>query len=359
MSDSRPTEVSVGPLVSVIIPAHNAEATLQRCLESFTASSATPLETIVVCDDCSDRTSEIAQGFAGVRVIHNDRQRGAAYSRNVGAVAARGEIFFFVDADCVLQPNTIERGLKALATGEKVIFGAYIPETSTPGFWTRFKNYQHHYTHQHGADYQTSFWSGCGAIVRQSFEELEGFDVSVMACEDIEFGYALTRRGYRIRIVKDMQVEHLKPYTLTRLLRSDLLHRAIPWTRLVRAGRAELGKLNTGRSGRRSVVLTAGVLLGLPLAPMSGWALTAGLLSLAGLIGFNAGLLGFIRSRRGWLFAAGSTGALLVHYSICGLGYAIGLASPRLPHERSPAPQYAGVEQTPAPNSIPAAAKGS
>ncbi len=357
MSESRPTKPP--PLVSVIIPAYNAEATLKRCLESLAASSTTPLEIIVVCDNCSDGTSDVAQSFAGVRIIQNDQQRGAAYSRNVGVVAARGDIFFFVDADCVLQPDTFERGLSAFAEGEQVIFGSYMPETSTPGFWTHFKNYQHYYTHQRGLDYQTSFWSGCGAITREAFEDLEGFDVTLMACEDIEFGFALTKRGYRIRIVKDMQVEHLKPYTLRRLVRSDLIHRALPWTRLIQANRAELGKLNTGRNGRRSVLLTAGVLLCAPAAPFSGWALTAALLSLAGLIGFNAGLLGFIRSRRGWWFAAGSAGGLLIHYTICGLGYVIGVATPNVARKRSPAPQYAVIEQTPAPESIAAAAKGS
>ncbi len=359
MSEARPTKTTVDPSVSVIIPAYNAESTLKRCLDSYAASSVTPLEIIVVCDGCTDGTSEVARNHPGIRVIEYAVRRGAAYARNVGAVAARGDVFFFIDADCLLRPDTIGLGLRTLASGEKVFFGTYTPETSAPGFWSQFKNYQHYYTHQHGEDYQTSFWSGCGAIWRETFEDLEGFDVSVLACEDIEFGNALIKRGYRIRLVKDVQVEHLKRYSLHRLVRSDLIHRAIPWTRLIRVGRAELGKLNTNRNGRRSVILTAAVLLCLAMAPFSPWALVGGLLALVGLVGFNAGLLGFIRRKRGWLFAAGALGGLMIHYFICGSGYLIGLVSPTLPRDRSPAPQYSGVEHTPTPDTIAATAKGS
>ncbi len=59
----------VVPDVSIIIPARNEEANLGACLESLTAQTGVDFEIIVVDDGSTDRTREIAQSFAGVRVI--------------------------------------------------------------------------------------------------------------------------------------------------------------------------------------------------------------------------------------------------------------------------------------------------
>ena len=358
MSESEPTEVPQAPLVSVVIPAHNADATLDRCLTALSHGTVAPLETIVVCDGCEDRTEEVARSFSGVRVIRNDGRRGAGYSRNAGVAAARGDVLFFVDADCVPARDMIECGLRALAD-ERAVFGSYGPETSAPGYWTRFKNYQHHFTHQNGEPYQASFWTGCGAITSEAFESVGGFDPSLTACEDIELGYALTRTGCRIRLVKDMHVEHLKRYSWSRLVRSDLIDRAAAWTRLVRVNRAGMGGLSTGRSARLSAILTAVFLVSAPLAPWSAWAAALAVAAPAGVASLNAGLLGFIRRRRGWRFACASAGALLMHYAMCGLGYAIGRVAPKLPRSRRAAEPAASPQQRARPASVAAVAKGS
>jgi GT2 family glycosyltransferase len=349
-------EPSRHPLVSIIIPAYNAAATLPLCLSAVRESDYPRTEAIVVSDASADDSAQVAQSF-GVRTIVNERQQGAAYARNVGAVAARGDIFFFVDADCILAPDAVSIAVTALTSGEQVVFGSYIADTRAPGFFSQFKNLQHHFTHQQGEDVQSSFWSGCGAITRAAFEDIEGFDVSLQACEDIEFGYALTRRGYQVRLLKSMQAEHLKRYDLPKLLKSDLFGRAIPWTRLVAAGRSELGKLNTRPGGKRSVALT-GISW---LALASSWAfpsLAAAVVALSwsGVFLLNRELLGFIRRRRGWLFAAGSAMTLLAHFSVAGLGFILGHLARRYPAERTPAPQYAWAEQPPGPKQAAAAA---
>ncbi len=333
------------PLVSIVIPAYNAADTLPLCLEAVRRSDYPHTEAIVVCDACTDDSAQVAQNH-GVRTIVNDSRQGAAYARNVGAVAARGEIFFFVDADCILEPDAISIAVEALSSGEEVVFGSYIADTRAPGFFSRFKNLQHHFTHQQGEDVQSSFWSGCGAITRTAFEDIEGFDVSLQACEDIEFGFALTRRGYTVRLLKSMQAEHLKRYDFGRLLKSDLFGRAIPWTRLVAAGRSELGKLNTRPGGKRSVALTGLSWLALAAAvanPAPALAFAAA--CWCGVFYLNRELLGFIRRRNGWTFAVGSAFTLLAHFSVAGLGFILGHLARRYPAERTPAPQYAWAER--------------
>ena len=261
-----------------------------------------------------------------------------------GARAARGEIFFFIDADCVVRPDTLALGVAAIKSGADVIFGSYTRRRGAAGFLAQFKNYQHHYTHQQGVEVQTSFWSGCGAITRAAFEDVSGFDVTLHACEDIEFGWALTQAGHPVHLVKPMQVEHLKTYTLSRLIRSDLRARAIPWTRLIRARRSELGKLNTARDGVRATTWTGVFWLGLAAAPVFPAAAAASLAGLAGVVWHSRGLLGFIAKRRGSAFTLGSVAALTLHYTICGLGFVIGHCAAPFPRERAAVPKYRYVE---------------
>jgi hypothetical protein len=262
----------------------------------------------------------------------------------VGARAARGDIFFLVDADCVVQPDTLAQGVDAFEHGAQVIFGSYTAETSAPGFLAQFKNYQHHYTHQQGQDVQTSFWSGCGALTREAFEDVAGFDVTLKACEDIEFGWVLTQAGHPVRLIKDMQVEHLKVYSLRGLIRSDLKARAIPWTRLIRAGRSELGKLNTARDGVRATAWTGAFWLSLIAAPFLPSILPVAAVALGGVAWHSRGLLRFIAERRGAGFLLKSLAALVMHFTICGVGFVAGHLTAPYPSERAAAPKYRYAE---------------
>ena len=96
------------PLVSVVIPAFNAEPFLAEAIESVLAQTYAPYELVVVDDGSTDRSAEIAAGYEGVRLIRNSESRGAAAARNRGAKAARGEILAFVDADDLLLPSKLD-----------------------------------------------------------------------------------------------------------------------------------------------------------------------------------------------------------------------------------------------------------
>src|SRR5256885_987970 len=95
--------------ISVIIPAYNARQTIRRCVESSFAGFVKPLEVIVV-DDCStDDTAalvdKLAQRYPGVvRLIRAPVNAGPARARNIGAAAAKGEYYFFVDSDTAMLP---------------------------------------------------------------------------------------------------------------------------------------------------------------------------------------------------------------------------------------------------------------
>lgn len=91
----------VGPLVSVAIPAHNAEATVAEAIESVLAQTYRPIEVIVVDDGSTDGTRDVLQRFGGrIRAVHQENQ-GIAAARNAGLRAARGDFIALMDADDV------------------------------------------------------------------------------------------------------------------------------------------------------------------------------------------------------------------------------------------------------------------
>ena len=111
-------------LVSVVIPAYNAAATLDETLRSVRAQTHRALEIIVVDDGSTDATAAIAQQHAQadarVLLLRQDNA-GVARARNHGWQRARADCVAFVDADDLWAPTKIECQLRALdAGGERV-----------------------------------------------------------------------------------------------------------------------------------------------------------------------------------------------------------------------------------------------
>jgi glycosyltransferase involved in cell wall biosynthesis len=112
--------VSGERLVSVVIPAYNAAATLDETLRSVRAQTHYALEIIVVDDGSTDATSEIAQQHAladGRVLLLRQDNAGVAQARNHGWQHARADWVAFVDADDLWAPAKIERQLATLDSG--------------------------------------------------------------------------------------------------------------------------------------------------------------------------------------------------------------------------------------------------
>src|ERR1043166_8862524 len=126
------------PLVSVIVPARNEEVSLGACLESLVSQVGGEKEIIVVDDNSTDQTQQIAESYAGVRIIHPaplpENWTGKNNAVTAGAKVARGEWLLFTDADTVHLPDSLARSLKE-AKKEKVSLLSYSPEQEVRGFW--------------------------------------------------------------------------------------------------------------------------------------------------------------------------------------------------------------------------------
>jgi glycosyltransferase involved in cell wall biosynthesis len=98
--------------VSVVIPAHNAEAFTRETLDSVLAQTVRPCEIIVVADCCTDGTTDAVREYAGhVRLLFSDAGSAAA-ARNAGARGATAEWLAFLDADDCWLPEKLERQLE-------------------------------------------------------------------------------------------------------------------------------------------------------------------------------------------------------------------------------------------------------
>lgn len=118
------------PLVSVIMPAYNAAEFLEEAIASVKAQTVTDWELLVI-DDCSkDETCRIVERIAAddgrVKLLRNERNLGAAGSRNKGLDIFRGRYVALLDSDDYWYPRMLEKMLaKAEQTGADIIYCAY------------------------------------------------------------------------------------------------------------------------------------------------------------------------------------------------------------------------------------------
>ncbi|MCB2114204.1 MAG: glycosyltransferase family 2 protein [Parvularculaceae bacterium] len=262
------------PTVSVIMPAYNAAHYLEKSLPPLVAmrDRGEILEVIVV-DDCSpDPTNVETAKRLGASVIVMEQNGGPGAARNHAAKIAKGDVLWLVDADVVAHDDSV-KVLKASFDDEKVaaVFGSYDANPPARNFASQYKNLVHRYYHQRGRQESDSFWSGCGAIRRAVYLELGGFDGARYgrpSIEDIEFGYRMRAAGWRIRLAPTMLATHLKRWTLTEVVRTDIFQRAIPWSELIVSGRGMSDDLNVSTGERVKSVFAAFWILSLLCAAL-------------------------------------------------------------------------------------------
>lgn len=109
--------------ISFVIPAYNEEAILGQCLKSIfreIEKTKCDAEVIVVDNASTDKTSEIARSFPGVKLVF-EPQKGISPARHAGYLAAEGKLIANVDADTMLTPGWIEKVLKEFSQNPKLV----------------------------------------------------------------------------------------------------------------------------------------------------------------------------------------------------------------------------------------------
>lgn len=336
--------------ISVITPVRNGGDAFRECLAALAACTPPAFELIVVADGGGDGSAALASA-AGATLVELPEPAGPARARNIGAKAATGDVLLFVDADVVVPPGVIGHVAAFLERepGIAAVIGSYDDAPADPGFLSQYRNLLHHYVHQTGREEASTFWCGCGAIRRSVFLQAGGFNggFSAPSVEDIEFGCRLRSAGHRVRLLKDLQVTHLKRWTPLLMLRTDIFQRAVPWTRLIIRSRVLPNDLNVSTRSRASVALVC-VLAGALLASFWVlWAAAAAILAGAGLAALNAGFYGFLLRVRGPLFTLAAVPWHWVYYVCAGVGFSIGAAQEVLGRPAPALPVEATREDVP------------
>ena len=175
--------------VSVVIPAHNEEKYVKRCIDSVRRSAdeyGGSVEIIVVCNRCTDKTAEISRAN-GARVIFND-DRCIAKVRNDGIFSAENDIIVTIDCDNRMTRGTISEIVQLIKTQRYIGGGAPI----------RFERYSVPlFINDIMVEFGTKLTGlSCGIFwaEKASFEAIGGF-ADLRAMEDIETAKRLRKYG--------------------------------------------------------------------------------------------------------------------------------------------------------------------
>lgn len=351
------------PLLSVIVPAHNAEGILPRSLGALRNSDLPRdrWELVLVDDGSSDDTSLIAARYADTVVTLPGKPHGPAYARNRGFEVSRGEIIVFIDADCVAHTDTLSRFV-ALFDAQLELgaaFGSYDDRPPASGIMSQYRNLIHHHVHHSNAGDVETFWAGAGAIRRDVFAEAGMYDewhYGRPQIEDIELGARIRRLGRRILLDPTIQVTHLKRWTLSGVIRTDLRDRGIPWARLLmhRGAVMSTGTLNLRSTEKLNTVLVWIAALMFLAAPFVGslWPVWLALGAIAVVILLNIPLWTFFARVRGPGFALLVMPAHLMYYLLNGISFGVGLLlqnliGPPIPDPTTSAYAEVGVQRWP------------
>ena len=216
---------------------------------------------LVVVDDGSGDPAEIrALGSRYcARVIRLQENSGPAAARNAGARVALGSVLVFFDSDVIPHPDALSHIAAAFESDPTLdaVMGSYDFAPSADSVISGFRNLLHAHVHHRSAGEASTFWAGCGAVRRSRFLDAGGFDETYRSpsVEDVEFGMRLHRAGGRIVLDPRIQVTHGKQWSLASMLHTDVVHRAIPWTRVAMEHGFPQG-LNFRRRDRASLPLS-------------------------------------------------------------------------------------------------------
>jgi GT2 family glycosyltransferase len=197
------------PLVSVIIPAYNAERTLLATVDSVQNQTLDNIEIIIINDGSTDRTGKTIEKLNDPRIkAFSCENGGVSVARNRGIAHTTGEFIAFIDADDLWTPDKLERQLAALKAH---------PEAAVAYSWTQTIDERGHWLHRYHSvfvegDVYTEILvnnfvsNGSNVLVRrEAILSVGGFDSTLKLCEDWDFYIRLAAK-YHFVVVPDWQI---------------------------------------------------------------------------------------------------------------------------------------------------------
>jgi glycosyltransferase involved in cell wall biosynthesis len=187
-------------MISVVIPAHNEEAAISRCLESLVQQDyKKPYELILVDNASTDNTVPEAKKFIGrlpLKIIH-ETQKGRGIARHTGFIKARGDIILSTDSDCIIPPDWIRRMDQAFSGSDcQAVTGSctvntwpYLPRLTAVIVYELYY-YGYRLSFRHFPLVGFNF-----GVRKDAYLKTGGFDTSLNAAEDVDLGFKINRFG--------------------------------------------------------------------------------------------------------------------------------------------------------------------
>ncbi len=213
------------PIISVIIPAYNAAATLPATLQSLERQTLPAAQyEVIVANDCSnDSTAEIGANYNppySFMMLQSDLNRGASAARNLAASQARGDLLVFIDADCVAHPDllaahqaTHRTSSSSIGVAGRIIWSQEFKDGPLAEY---YKDLYFPAQPDVKAGAQavpfTHFVTSNASLPRPLFEKLGGFDQDFRYLwDDTVLGYRLTQAGCQLIFEPQAVVFHHRP----------------------------------------------------------------------------------------------------------------------------------------------------
>jgi glycosyltransferase involved in cell wall biosynthesis len=215
--------------ICVIIPTYNEEHLISTCIKSIISAKKDRQIEIIVADNGSiDHTREIAQRM-GARVIV-DTTYHISGLRNFAASQTAAEILAFVDADCIVADDWIDRAEYYFDRLEIAVWGSP-PIAPQPGTWVQRA---WSLVRQKRREIQKVAWlESMNLWVRHDvFQKIGGFNADLTTCEDVDFGYRAGKHGL---IISDSRIKviHLgEASTIINFVQKELWRGQNNWTAL-------------------------------------------------------------------------------------------------------------------------------
>lgn len=156
--------------LTIIIPVYNEESYLKACLDAISSQTVKPDEVIVVDNNSTDKSAEIARSYPFVTLVHEKRQ-GIVYARNRGFDTASSDILSRIDADTHLDSSWVETVKLAAAeldenyavTGPCRFYGTRVPNLTYMFhrpiyFWLSHLTFGHRILYGSNMFFFRSFW---------------------------------------------------------------------------------------------------------------------------------------------------------------------------------------------------------
>lgn len=179
--------------VTVIITTKNEERNIKTLLKSITTQSYKNFEIVVVDNNSTDKTKEIAAKFTK-NVYNKGPER--SVQRNYGVSKAKGEFILILDADMKLTKDALKQ-IAEKFEGDKNLGALVIPEKSFgTGFWTKFKVFEREF---YVGD---STVEAARAFRKNVFQKFKGYDRLITGPEDYDLPLRIKKAGYGIGRIK-------------------------------------------------------------------------------------------------------------------------------------------------------------